>query len=461
MLVPRDRRAGLRKNPASVLFRFWKLFLLCKTRSTIRDNFPHLWSIPAGGSLVYKQSVTKFLATMLSVAITVFSVAPAWADTCSVGLPTQQLTPLTDFQPGQLYKGFAGLLYDESNTAPDDHIADGQSFASHIVPRNTSGQPDSVNGKIVFVSLGFSNNTIEFCGGGAFFENNSQDDPRATDCPLPFRPPVPLKPISPPCTPLVDCPYNQAESFMGKAFNENRNPPHDGKIVLVDGAKGGITLDMWDPTTDTECGSNPCFAQYDRVLQILNSAGLTQAQVQGIWFKSADADPTISLPSQNADAYVAERHLGNIMRAIRTRYPNARQVFISPRIYGGFANVAGNSLNKEPFAYELGFSIKWLINAQIQEIRDQNYSDPIAGNLRYQVQSGNPPSTWIDWGPYLWSDGHNCKPGFACINTDFRGTGNAGPNECTHPSTFGEDKVGTQLLNFVNNSVYTNWFRVH
>jgi hypothetical protein len=388
----------------------------------------------------------KFWSIMLATMLTVFNLSPAWADTCSVGLPAQQLTPLPDLTG--TYKGFSGLLYDGSNSPPPDHDGDGRSLANGVVPRDTSGNQNP-SGKIVFLSLGFSNNTIEFCGGHPYFQNDP-DDPQASPCPAP----QPLQPIT--CTVGVNCPYLQIESFLAKAFAEQY---HAGQIVIVDGAKGGITLDKWDPYSNPACNNTfPCYTEYDRVAGILSQAGVTEAQVQSIWFKSADADPTVSLPAANADAYTAETHLGNIVRAIRFRYQQAHQVFFSPRTYGGYANVAQNPLNPEPFAYELGFSIKWLINSQIQEMRG-NSGDAHAGDLRYRLPNGQRgPGTWIDWGPYLWSDGHACKTGYACVNSDFRGTSDTRSNECTHPSTFGEDKVSTQLLNFVHSSPYTGWY---
>lgn len=376
------------------------------------------------------------------------------ADTCSVGLPAPVLTPIPALG-SQLYLGqFQGYLYQGSNTPPPLHDSDGRTFASKITPRDVSGKP-APNGVIVFLSIGFSNADIEFCGGNSFF-GNDPDDPMATVCP----PPVPLRPAA--CT-IPNCPYNQVESFMGQAFNDT-SVVHSGSIVIADGALGNRTLNKWDPYSDTDpsCSGFPCYAEYDRVKDILTGVGYAEAQVQSIWVKSADASPTQSLKNgSSADAYIAEAHLGNIMRAIRFRYPNARQVFITPRTYGGYANVAGNHLNPEPYAYELGFAIKWLIAAQINEMNG-GAIDPIAGDLRYRLTTGNPPSTWIDWGPYIWADGHHCPAGFACLNTDFRGLGNSGPNECTHPGTQGEQKVGTQLLNFVKTSPYTSsWFLVY
>ena len=135
------------------------------------------------------------------------------------------------------------------------------------------------------------------------------------------------------------------------------------------------------------------------------------------------------------------------MRAIKTRYPNIQQVFVSSRIYAGYANTFGNPLNPEPFAYELGFSVKWLIEAQINQIRTGTI-DPTAGTLDYSH------SPWIAWGPYPWANGPNPRSdGLKWLDSDYRA------NECTHPGLSAEQKVGRLLLQFMKSSPYTGWFR--
>lgn len=344
------------------------------------------------------------------------SAIPVQADSCTAAAPSGGATPLTDFTVGQTYKGFTGFLYPNGNAVPADHDSDGKMFAANIHP---------INGKIVFLSIGFSNNSIEFCGGF----NTDPDDPLASPCPLPVSNP----------------PYNQVQSFIGQWLNDTT--VNHSSVVPVDGAKGGETLTDWDPFTPN-CEAT-CWDQYDRVRDaILTPSNLTEAQVQAIWVKDSNSFPTISLPDPNADAYAAERSLGDIMRAIRIRYPNIQQVFVSSRIYGGYANTFGNALNPEPYAYELGFSVKWLIQAQINQIRT-GVIDPLAGSLDYT----NAP--WINWGPYLWANGpHPRSDGLVWLNSDFRA------NECTHPGLSAEQKVGIRLLQFMKTSPYTfQWFQ--
>ena len=250
--------------------------------------------------------ISRTLSVLLAISISLTPIA--YADTCNVTGPDFQATPLTDFAPGELYLGaFAGLLYQGSNNPPMVHDNDGKTLAGAI---------HLVNGKVIFLSIGFSNNTIEFCGGFPF-PGGDADDPAASICNNNVAVPLTFLQCSGP-----GCPYNQVESFMGQAFTDNTGTiRQNGSIVLVDGAKGGETLSDWDPSP-FGCG---CTTQYDRVRDnILTPSGFTEDQVESIWLKDADASPTTSLDpnnpfNPNSDANIAEKHMGNIMRYLNTR----------------------------------------------------------------------------------------------------------------------------------------------
>src|SRR5262249_24967499 len=124
-----------------------------------------------------------------------------------------------------------------------------------------------------------------------------------------------------------------------------------------------------------------------------------------------------------------------------------RLVFISSRIYAGYATT---TLNPEPYAYESGFGVKWLIEAQIRQMRNGTI-DPRAGDLNY-----NTVAPLIAWGAYLWADGTNPRPeGLVWLQQDFEA------KDGTHPSQSGEQKVGRLLLRFFKSSSVTKcWFVV-
>lgn len=322
------------------------------------------------------------------------------SDAGSAGPAAPRRIPLTELGT-QAYKGFPGGLYAAgSNTEPAAHAAAGLTRAQSLAPLDTAGSPD-LAGRIVLLSIGMSNTTQEFCAGSS----------TTTSC--------------------------TSWSFMGQAAVDtsvNRTT-----LVLVNGARGGQDAQTWDAPTD---------ANYDSVrLNRLGPLGLTERQVQVAWVKQADAGPRDSLPASPADAYQLETRLGNIVRALKTRYPGLTLVFLSSRIYAGYATT---TLNPEPYAYESGFAVKWLVQAQIDQMANGGtVTDPRAGDLNYGAVA-----PWIGWGPYLWAEGTTPREGDGLVweRRDFAQDG-------THPSQSGQQKVGAMLLAFFKASPFTQcWF---
>jgi hypothetical protein len=313
-------------------------------------------------------------------------------DQTSVGL-----VPLPLLGPSLYLDQFQGGLYPGgTNQIPVPHRFVGVNRGWAVTPRLPTGQPSPL-GKYVLLSIGMSNTSQEFCG-----------------------------PASPPCAPW---------SFTAMA--EGSAQVEQSELVIVNGAAPGQSAGTWDSPSDPN---------YDRVRDlILAPQGLSEAQVQVAWVKVANPAPTSSLPAPEADASALLAQLGDIVRSIRARYPNIRQVFLSSRIYAGYASTP---LNPEPFAYESAFAVKWLIEAQIEQMAGQG-ADPIAGDLSYQDVA-----PWLAWGPYLWADGETPSPldlTYSC--SDFLADG-------THPSPSGAQKVADQLLDFMPTAAATMpWFR--
>ncbi|HEY5491531.1 MAG TPA: hypothetical protein VIK25_10120, partial [Gemmatimonadaceae bacterium] len=259
-----------------------------------------------------------------------------------------------------------------------------------------AGQAD-VSGKIVLLSVGMSNTTQEFCGGGP------------TAC--------------------------QSISFVGQALAD---PDVDrSHLVIVDGAQGGKVIVDWDNTTD---------ATYTTVRDTrLAAFGVTEAQVQAVWLKQATPGPTTPLPATNADAYTEVSGLGTLVRTLKLRYPNLQIVFLSSRIYAGYAQPG--TLNPEPFAYETGLAVKWLIEAQITQ-GQSGPPDARAGDLRAGIVA-----PWLAWGPYLWANGATPRAdGLVWLPEDFQ-------SDFTHPNTSARQKVGAMLLAFMKTSPQAScWF---
>jgi hypothetical protein len=335
------------------------------------------------------------IALGLAASLPIDRARAADCDRTSVGF-----VPLNELGTGEYLGLYEGGLYESgSNAIPSDHRLAGLAQAARVVPRDASGAPDALLGKIGLVSIGMSNTTMEWCAVSG-----------------------------------LDC---TAWSFTGIA---DTDPDVDHEhVVLVNGASGGQTAPMW---TDPEGGN------YDRIRDaVLPVYGLTTAQVQVAWVKLTDGNPTVPLPSANADAFVLERHLGDVMRALRVNFPNLALVFVSSRIYAGYTTFP---LSPEPYAYENGFSMKWLIDAQVRQKRGLG-TDAIAGDLDYATGA----APWIAWGPYLWADGLTPRgDGLTWSCDDFASDG-------THPSNAGQAKVADLLLDFFLGSEFTTpWFRI-
>jgi hypothetical protein len=164
--------------------------------------------------------------------------------------------------------GFTGGLYPGgANVPPVDHYLAGLEIASQVVPLNSAGHPDPVNGKIVLVSVGMSNAANEFDG------------------------------------------------FMTQA---NGDPTINPRLVIVNGAQPGQTADDWSDPNGTPWG------QLD---QYLAEAGVTPAQVQVAWVKEALGGPG-DFPEM---AQTLQGHLEAIARNLHLRYANLKMAYYSSR----------------------------------------------------------------------------------------------------------------------------------
>src|SRR5207245_2684160 len=85
------------------------------------------------------------------------------------------------------------------------------------------------------------------------------------------------------------------------------------------------------------------------------------------------------------------RNLGTVIRILEDKLPNVKLAYLTSRIYAGYAS---STLNPEPYAYESGFAVKWLIDAQIAGV----------DSLNWNANVGPVEAPWLSWGPYLWAD---------------------------------------------------------
>jgi enterochelin esterase-like enzyme len=309
----------------------------------------------------------------------------------ATGVDTSKLVPLTDLGRDR-YQGFQGGLYPEGdNRRPAHHDAAGLALAKQVQPLDADGQP-ATDGRIALLGIGFSNTVQVFDG---FMQVASQD--------------------------------------------KDVNP----KIVLVNGAMGGMSARMVQDPDDKESGTR----YWSRVDEQLKAAGVTRAQVQVVWIKETDpvGQQQGEFPKYARDL---QAELTRIVQVLRRRFANIKLVYLSSRTYGGWAKAppgrAGGPCNSEPYSYETGFAVKWLIERQLQ-------GDPA---LNYDPNRGAVTSPWLSWGPYLWANGETKrKDGFFFQPSDFR------ENDRMHHSPQGMIKVGTQMLRYFKSDGTTRaWF---
>lgn len=354
--------------------------------------------------------------------------------------PLANNIPIMDMTAGQTYMGFSGGLYENgSNTPPTDHHdPDGVALGKQIQPLDINGNP-SANGAIAFISIGLSNTSLEFGGFVNYVADptrSSQVNPRLVVLNGAKPGEAACSYVDPILAPIDTCtiqPYtsgdkqNQYDRIRDEVLATATNAPGVA-------AGCGTTAD------------NPC---------------LSEKQVQAVWVKEASPAPegsgfsTLCDPSTpgcvndvtTTEALHFEQQLAQIARALRARYPHLKQVFLASRIYAGYIII---DKSPEPFAYEYGFSAKWAIQAQIEQIRGQGI-DPVAGDLNYN----NGTAPWLAWGPYLWANGANPRSdGLEWIrNTDYQ------TKDYQHPSSAGINKVDGMLFTFFTTSAYTPWFR--
>jgi lysophospholipase L1-like esterase len=273
--------------------------------------------------------------------------------------------PLTDYGDST-FRGFRGGLYpDGNNQRPATHNAAGLAIAQTIKPLNAAGQLDGTNGKIVWLSIGMSNTTQE----------------------------------------------TQAFLSLMQSFPD-KNP----NLVLIDGAVGGQDIKLINDNTA------PYWSMvYDRLL----AQNISSEQVQVIWFLEAEKVPTDTAFATYPDALKTD--FKSVMQILKSKFKNLKIVYLSSRIYGGYATTQENP---EPYAWYNGWTVKRLIEDQIN------------GDNSLKYNGANASSAWLSWASYNWANGTTPRnDGLVWLRSDF-------VNDGTHPSVSGRQKVAQMLLNF-------------
>lgn len=304
----------------------------------------------------------------------------AWGDPAAgancAGTSTGRI-PLTDLGSGT-YQGYTGGLYPGgSNVRPPAHDEAGIAIGQSIDRLDTSGVPGP-GGRIVLLSIGMSNCFLEF------------------------------------------------RTFMEWVDGD---PAFNHAVQLINGAQGGQVAELI---------ADPAAAYWNYVDGQLAANGASPAQVQVVWLKNTNRNPTLGFPAQTQEL---AQQLGTIVRNLKARFPNLKQIFVSSRSYGGYASIP---LSPEPYAYESAFAFQWLIGDQIAGVDSLNF-DPAAGPVE---------APWIAWGPYLWADGLVPRSDgltWSCGQFDAL--------DGIHPNPAGQNVVAAALRAFFLSDPATPWFR--
>lgn len=236
------------------------------------------------------------------------------------------------------YLGQPGGLYpDGSNVRPPTHAAAALQMASQVIPLDTNGNDNPLNGRIVLLSIGISNTAQEFLSGGS-------------------------------------------GSFMAQMQNDTSKNP---KVDILNGAFGGHAAIDW---------ANPSDSAWTNLQQVLANANRDPLQVQVIWMKLADRINQMPDATFPASAQWHQANLETVLRMRQVEFPNLKIAFLSSRTrsYG----VVGEGSSPEPIAYETGFAVKWLIEKQISGDPSLNYDINQGPVLAPLVVWG--PYLWVD-----------------------------------------------------------------
>jgi hypothetical protein len=215
---------------------------------------------------------------------------------------TTGLAPLDQMTTEDRYKGQDGGLYGSGkNQPPPGHLSAALAQAKKIVPLDADGKP-SAQGKIVLLSIGMSNTTMEY------------------------------------------------SRFKQLADADTAKSP---SLVIVDGAQGGQDAERWNHD-----GANTWKVVEER----MKAAGVTSNQVETVWLKQARIAPS-RFGEFPKHAEELEGHILGSLQIAKRRYPNLRIAYLSSRIYAGYATTG---LNPEPYSYESAFAVRELIQRQVK-----------------------------------------------------------------------------------------------
>jgi hypothetical protein len=246
-------------------------------------------------------------------------------------------------------RGYSGALHvsdDQGRTWQKIRNVEGR-LEGEIEPPDGDGSP-SPEGKVGFISFGMSNTTPE------------------------------------------------CQVFLQEIAALKLAPP----LAVVDGAQGGKKATASaNESEDQRTGRTA----WEELAARLEASGVSPPQVQVVWMKLAVARPAAG---GDCPAHVGkfEQLVVTSRQKLKARYPNVRLVYLSNRIYAGYATT------------------------------------PLNPELNYDPEKGEVKAPLLPWGPDLWANGTTARAeGLLWEESDI------GPDG-THPSLSGRQEVAGLLL---------------
>ena len=337
-------------------------------------------------AVISSEELTEFAKEgdqMITIGPTGPSAGGQKQGTPTGGIPAD-VRPLSEMSATDRYKGEDGGLYGKGrNAPPKEHFDAALKEAKQIQPLDKDGKP-SKDGKVALISFGMSNTTQEF------------------------------------------------QKFLQMIQSLKLSP----SLVVVDGAQGGKEATAWaTEAEDKRTERTP----WEELANRLQAKDVSPLQVQVVWMKLAVAGP-----AKDGEFPVHAKKFQELVVAclqkLKSRYPHVRLVYVSNRIYAGYATTP---LNPEPYAYEYSYGLRWVILDQINGKPELNY-DPKKGEVKAPL---------VLWGPDLWANGETArKDGFSWSKSEL------GPDG-THPSDAGREKVAKMLISFFQSDpTARGWF---
>src|SRR5581483_6266780 len=270
--------------------------------------------------------------------------------------PAAFYTPNPAFTPG-----FEMGLYQGTNvlaTASAPHDAKLKSAAAAVVPLCQNGNPPSGScaeggaGKIGVAHIGFSVSIQQTCTGPN--HANGLVAPTPSAC----------------ATGTAD--YTLYQDQQGAT------PTIAPTVYFADCAQPSATMDKWAAQIGINSQTTAPY-WYNCVNTVLPNEGLVANQIEAVTIEAAAGSPSAGFSSMSSlshtpcqagdEATVAacygEQQTGIVLRELFQQWPHLKIAYLYSRAYGGCA--AAGTLNPEPYAYEDGFTVQFLIQAQIRQ----------------------------------------------------------------------------------------------